>query len=195
MQSQKLIYKNGHFYDASTGKRTGIKDGAEICVVALEHDFISFAPAGTSPLKISDNNVLEMKIKSDKEISNFKKVFQKGDFLYFTIRRKVNDAEINHEFEVELLEDLYLFMKDSWKLQEGKLFDCACVVRKNIFNTIEFFEEVYAQSLNEVYKNTYVHYFGNEGNPACNAIDRFYEKQGKEDLKLRRYRKFNSLFK
>lgn len=194
MQSKNLIYKNGHFYDASSGKRTGIKDSAKVCVVALEKDFISCDPAGIWPLKISDNKVLEMKIKSDKEISNFKKIFQKGDLLYFTIPRKVKDIETKHEFEVELLEDLYLFMKNSWKLQEGKLYDCACVVKKNICNTIEYFEEVHAQSLNEVYKNTYVHYFGNEGNPACNAIDRFYEKQGKEGLKLRRYRKFNSLF-
>lgn len=82
----------------------------------------------------------------------------------------MENAETHHEFEVELLEDLYMFIKDDWKIQEGKLYSCACIVRKTMTNSIAFFEKVYAQSLNEVYKNTYVHYFGNEGNPGlqCN---------------------------
>ena len=52
------------------------------------------------------------------------------------------------------------------------------------------FEEVRGRSLNEVYKNTFVHYFGNNGSSSCNAIDRFYENKGQEKESLiNRYRK------
>ena len=108
--------------------------------------------------------------------------------MYFSIPRFVGPKNVTHEFKVELLEDLYLHLKSNWKLQEEKLYDCACVVRENISKTLDFFEEVYAESLNEVYKYTYVHYFGNEGNPACNAIDRFYDEPGKGELIISRLR-------
>jgi hypothetical protein len=91
---------------------------------------------------------------------------------------------------VELLEDLYLFIskKKDDENNEGKLYSCACVVRENTNNKIKFFEEIHATSLNELYKSTYVHYFGNFGNPACNALDRFYEKENDSDSNLMTYR-------
>ena len=195
MQSKNLIYKNGHFYDSLDGKRIGIKDNAKVCIVATDKDFIPFSPAGTYPLEIKDSKTQENELKSDKAISQYKLIKRKGGLLYFCIKHSQNGLEIHHEFEVELLEDLYMFLKNDWKIQEGKLHDCACVLKNTLTNSIDFFEEVYAQSLNEIYKNTYVHYFGNEGNPACNAIDRFYEKPSTPDLSLRHYRKFANLLK
>ena len=50
------------------------------------------------------------------------------------------------------------------------------------------FEEIFCKSLNQIYKNTFVHYFGNEGNPSCNAIDRFYEDAAKGEKVINRYR-------
>lgn len=194
MVSKNLIYKNGHFYDSKSGKRIGIKDNAEVCIVAADKDFISFSPAGKYPLGIKEDSVKENEIKSDKTISQSKRIRKRGELLYFYINHSKDGLEAHHEFEVELLEDLYMYLKNDWKIQEGKLYDCACVIRKTLTHSIEYFEKVYAQSLNEVYKNTYVHYFGNEGNPACNAIDRFYEKPGAHNLSLRRYRKFDTTF-
>lgn len=194
MQSKNLIYKNGHFYDSLNGKRIGIKDNAEVCIVAEDKDFVSFSPAGKYPLEIKEDKTKENEMKSDKTISQSKRIRKRGELLYFYINHTKEGLETHHEFEVELLEDLYMYIKNDWKIQEGKLYDCACVIKKTLTNSIEFFEEVYAQSLNEVYKNTYVHYFGNEGNPACNAIDRFYEKSGNPNLSLRRYRKFDTTF-
>lgn len=189
MQSKNLIYKNGHFYEANSNNRIGIRENAKVCIVALESDFIEALPAGKKKQKIKSAKELEAEIKLDKKITSFHKVFDKGTVLFFSIKRELGGKKINHEFEVELLEDLYFFYKDSWKKPEERLYDCTCVVRRNISNTLEFFEEVYAKSLNELHKATFVHYFANAGNPACNAIDRFYEKAGKEDLNLSRYRK------
>ncbi|MFM2224286.1 MAG: hypothetical protein RJA07_488 [Bacteroidota bacterium] len=141
----------------------------------------------SSSLVIKNAVVLLNEIQSDKSISNHKQIKQRGAFLYFYI----DHNKVRHEFEVELLEDLYMFLKSEWKNQEGKLYDCACVVRGVTTNSIVFFEEVNAKSLNEVYKKTYVHYFSNEGNPACNAIDRFYEKPNQIKLSLREFSKFD----
>ena len=73
----------------------------------------------------------------------------------------------------------------------GKLYSCACVVKTNISGKINYFEEVHATSLNHLYKSTYVHYFGNFGNPACNALDRFYEDHKNENSNLMEHRYFN----
>ena len=189
METKDLIYKNGHFYDRTTQKRVRLTDGAQISITAAPEHFLPFSPAGAWPLKILSHmdklNLLLNEVKPSKH----KKIAGQGAFLYFSINRHSKTKEIiNHEFKVELLEDLYLFLKSDWKTQEEKLYDCACVVRENTTKTIDFFEPVYAESLNEVYKYTFVHYFGNDGNPACNAIDRFYEEERNEKSTLRRFR-------
>jgi hypothetical protein len=189
MLSKNLIYKNGHFYDSLNHKRIGIRDGAEVCIVALTDDFVEAPLAGKIITEFKSSKELENELGFDGEITSYHKVFDKGKFLYFSIKKKFDDISINHEFQVELLEDLYFFYKRVWKKNEENLYDCACVVRKNISDTIPFFEEIYGKSLNQLFKNTFVHYFNNEGNPACNAIDRFYEKAGDEDSNLSRYRK------
>lgn len=182
MHSKNLIYKNGHFYE--NGKRIEIKDNATVCIVANEDDFILIPEDLFFKPTIKTKAQLKNEIEKDSEISDNKLIFDRGKRLFFYISKN----DIKHEFEVELLEDLYFFKKKNAKNDDFRLYDCACVVKRNISHTIEFFEEVNAKSLNEAYKKTYVHYFGNKGNPACNAIDRFYEKAGNESLNLRKYR-------
>ncbi|SEW46847.1 hypothetical protein SAMN05428988_6557 [Chitinophaga sp. YR573] len=181
MESKNLVFKNGHFYDRETKSRIELKDGAVFCIVATTSDFISPLPAGTPFVEELDSKKKEAQVKKDSDLGKYKKVYNKGDFLYFSIQRQVDEKKIIHEFEVELQEDLYFHFKTKWKVPEDKLFDCACIVRRNISNTIEFFEEIHGGSLNEVYKSTFVHFFGNEGNPACNAMDRFYDAPGSDE--------------
>ncbi len=188
MESKNLIYKNGHFYDSISKKRVGLMDGAEISIVALPKYFTSVPPVGTYPLKVLNQGQKEFKIRNEPGLAKHKKIYDKGDFLYFSIPRTDGKKTIFHEFKVELLEDLYLYLKKNWKQQEEKLYDCACIVKENISRTIDYFEEINAESLNEAYKYTFVHCFGNDGNPACNAIDRFYDAHGKEELTIRRFR-------
>lgn len=179
MESKNLVFKNGHFYDRATRKRVVLRNGAEICVVANAGDFVMPAPVGNPvqlPL-VSKRKLDFVLVESDK----YQKIYEAGSLLYFTIQRQVNGLKILHKFEVKLLEDLYFYFKDNWKIKEYRLFDCACVVIQNVSDTIDFFEEVHAGSLNEVYKDTFVHFFGNDGNPACNALDKFYDKEECKD--------------
>lgn len=129
----------------------------------------------------------EFELKNDSEIVAHKKILNKGSFLYFYIPR-TKPEKVKHGFKIELLEDLYMYRKKN--MEEGDLYGCACVAKENVSKSLNYFENIYAQSLNELYKNTFVHFFNNKGNPACNAIDRFYENPHDKGSSLRKYRKF-----
>jgi hypothetical protein len=184
MISKNLIFVHGHFYDRNTQKRVTLQDGANIYLVAAQESFSPVVPIGKLPEELLNTQDKEEAVRTTPGLEAYKKIGEAGDYLYFTINRKEGEIVLAHEFKVLLLEDLYLFLKREWKNQEDRLFDCACVVKENISNTITYFEEINAGSLNEAFKNTYVHFFGNEGNPSSNAIERFYERTGDKESSL-----------
>lgn len=170
MKSRNIIYKYGHFYDLEQNKRIVINDGAEICVVGSSDAFSDVKPVGHKvdrPLKSSE---LKERIEQDKKIIDSKKLFDAGKELYFSISVKGH-----HRFKAVMLEDLYIVRKKSD--EQHIMHNCACMVVENINKSIEpfAFEYIYARSLNELFKNTYIHYFGNTGNPARNVFVTFYE--------------------
>lgn len=188
MESRNLIFRGGHFYDVETKQRVALREGAEVCLVSDSVTFLPTVPAGEWPLAVKSEQQKKETIQSDTEIADFRRIYSAGQVLYFNINRLAGGKRQFHEFAIELLEDLYLYRKSKWQKQDERLYDCACVVKNNISGSLEFFEPVYANSLNELYKNTYVHYFGNNGSPTCNAIDRFYEQAGHEELNIGRLR-------
>ncbi|MFN0201179.1 MAG: hypothetical protein ACKVTZ_06650 [Bacteroidia bacterium] len=179
MNILKLIYRNGYFYDTQTNTRICIKEGAEIAIVADPAAFEAYTPIGTQK-KVRLKEEQEDVIKQEKGVSHYDIVFERGTKLYFDIPVDKEEARLlTPTFEVELLEDLFVYLKHTWKFQEFRLWTCACVVTKmqNRSEADVPFEKVYGFSLNELYKNTYIHYFGNKGNPAVNAADRFYTEK------------------
>ncbi len=187
MHSKNLIYKNGHFYE--NGMRIEIKEGAKVCIVANESDFEELPSDLFYLPKIKSSKELIEEINSDFDIFESKNIINKGTKLYFSISRVELKKRVIHKFKAELLEDLYLFKRKTWKKPEYRLYDCACIVKENISDSLDYFEEIQAKSLNEAYKKTFVHYFGNKGNAACNAIDRFYEIANQPKSNLEKYRK------
>ncbi|GAB3026610.1 hypothetical protein [Spirosoma pulveris] len=173
MISKNVVYRNGHFYEKSTGERFSIKTGSEIVVVADSSAFGDCTPAGNFDLKPRSEEEIITKMVSDDIAIMFQKLLPRGSKLYFYIS-SMGEHPRKLRFEVELLEDLFACLKPCWKQQEGRLVDCFCKTSRELDNQIDFFEEVFGKSLNEVYKNTFVHFLGNNGNPACNALDRFY---------------------
>lgn len=185
METKNLIYFNGHFYNNQNGQRIELQEGAEIVIVAGNKRITEASPAGRWPIMTNDTKEKEAEVANDVSVALSKKILTEGSYLYFNISR----GRKKIEFKVELLEDLYMVKKKNRKKADPVLYDCTCVVKENVGGKIKFFEEVFAKSLNELYKNTFVHFFGNKGNPACNAIDTFYEESAKEELSLMRYRK------
>jgi|GEM_PF-1298296 len=178
MKSINLSYKNGHFYDIEKQKRIELTDGAEVTLVTSDTNLLEYQTFVGQKSIIRSSQELRKRLADGVRKGNvqtYECICIAKTKLYFTIPIAVdNKSHTHYGFEVELLEDLYAVIKTSRKHKTANLYDCACKVIKNPSNNIDFFEEVYAKSLNEVYKNTYVHYFGNQGNPACNAMDKFY---------------------
>jgi hypothetical protein len=178
MKSINLIYKNGHFYDAESKQRLELADGAEVMLVVTDPEFVKpqeFVGETPNPKTVEALNNKLKRLKENREVQQYELLYPRGTHLYFTIPIAIdNKTYTQYDFQVELLEELYAIIKTSWKDQSAGLYDCTCVVIDNPSQNIDFFEIVCAKSLNELYKNTYVHYFRNKGNPACNAMDRFY---------------------
>ncbi len=177
MISKNIIFKYGHFYDRETNQRISLVENTTYCILGDEStDFEIGKPVGRIQKEKSIStfrNELEEKEKA-KKIDMFKLIFDRNTSLFFEINIKQNQ----YIFEVKLLEELYSFKKKEWKNKTFRLYDCYCKVVNSTGEKIDYFEPVYGKSLNELYKNTYIHFFGNEGNPAVNALDRFYELSG-----------------
>lgn len=195
MISKVVTFKNGHFYDKLTRERIELQDNAELAITT--HSYC-IAPTGivgdiSEELKSSEVLAKELfKSKESKDIRDYQKLFPAGTvlFVWMSINTdnqksggKTDKQNEKYLFKVVLDEDLYVYIKSNWK--EGRLWDCACKVIEEPTNKLSYFEIVYGKSLNEVYKNTFVHFFGNNGNPACNAIDRFLHHPDNENSKIR----------
>ena len=167
MNSINLIYENGHFYNTANNKRVLFKEGKEFCIVSDKNDFIAAPQAGRLPKVILSSDELLNKIKTTPAIIDFHKICERNDVLFFYIH-----IDRSYSFRVVLSEDLYL-VKTGNVRSEYKLFDCQAQTVENTENYIRFFEPVYGKSLSDLRKCTYVHYFGNKGNPSANAITDF----------------------
>lgn len=63
-----------------------------------------------------------------------------------------------------MLEDLYLHTCTTWKENTlPELHHCQCVVIDDLNRNIDYFEAIYATSLNEAYSKTRQFYFPNQG--------------------------------
>lgn len=182
MKSIEAIFKFGNLYDKATRKRILIEDGCEV-TISLSPDNILAEDPNLRPEKILD---LEEKRKEVYDFISKErcwKVFNSGETLYFYIsagiRRKDLVEPIRCIFQVKLLEDLYIYNKKS-EPKDCRFFDCVCLVEKCLTN-FEFFEPIYAKSLNDAYTKTYELYFAMFGKSTCNAFDRYFESQ---DMKV-----------
>jgi hypothetical protein len=185
----QLQYRNGSFYHPQTGARVAIADGTEVMVKIPDGvDLLPAPPAGTWPLLLLEPEQQLEVLQASKAHPRFKKILNRGSEVYFTIARKEGNAKTSrYTFEVKLLEDLYFYGKENSPAPE-RIYPCACAVINNVNSNLPFFEEVYAQSLNELYKNTYVHFFGNSGHATCNVFDRFYTDPADEQTTIHKLR-------
>ena len=175
MKNINAIFKNGNLYDKITRKRIHLKDGVEIVIVGNKKNFLE-----KDPLNI-DIDILEEQEKKTQLLKiqgllEYKKILEKGNKLFFNIKltRKDIKKKIKSQFEVELLEDLYVYRKSSWPKDKNQLFDCACKLIGNPSNDIDFFEVIEGFSLNNIYEMTFITYFAKHGSATVNSFKRFY---------------------
>ena len=180
METREIKYINGHLYDIKTKKRIELVTGNNYVIVGNE--FLN--PKSEEKLFYRDTKTIIkqlLDLKSMGDIDNFGRLAKKGESLSFYINPK--GMSVEHHFRVELFEDLYYKTSKKFKSKEFVMFNCCCMVVENTTNSLDMFEEITANSISELYKKTYVHYFGNVGNPSANALDRFYIGDTKINLR------------
>jgi hypothetical protein len=190
MKNLNVIYKHGHLYDTVTQKRLILKDGATF---SLQGDNTNFLFEDELNLPFSDAQIRNSSevlrsLKSDKDLKSYYLLLPVGSKLSFRIgisKTKTEDENREHYFEVTLLEDLLMYLKIGVKEDiKPSLFECNCVVNKNLYESVEFFENIYASSVNNAFGKTCMMYFANQRSSAANVFNVF-EHEG-EKLKVMR---------
>jgi hypothetical protein len=132
------------------------------------------------------------KLNQVNDIKNLKaqRLFlEKGTQLYFesNLTKIKSAAEKTHYcFLIELLEDLYLHTCLNWKPETlPALYACHCKVFKEETHNLDFFEPIYAKSVNEVVSITRQFYFPNQGTPGASVYVIVKDRSGNtlEDLR------------
>ena len=146
--------KEGKLVDAR-GKEIQFRTGAEIKIIAFEDDFVI-----EEAIVLSDQEKLASIEKG--EYSSYKKIVDKGSFLYFKLRKKEDF------YTVKLLEDLYLVYKlEITEERQISLYPCVCtIIGEEKMKT--------STSLNDLYKNVYISKYGDSGANSANAFAEFY---------------------
>ena len=182
MKSFNAVYKYGHLYDRTTGKRLLLKDNVDLTVVihSEKDDLFTVDPknnpddTGNKPR--SRENLWELLM--NESYDEVHKIMGCGDYLYFTIRAGEKNADQRYAynccFRVQLLEDLYLVFKTP-KDEMGEFFiknyhSCSCVVDHLMSGELEekLVEPIYGSSLSDAYTLTYEMYFSRFGRSGVN---------------------------
>jgi hypothetical protein len=182
MESIEAIYKFGNLYEKNSRKRILINDGAAVTIIMNEEDKLSDDPNLVHP-EILDAAAKEKQVSDFISKEYYWKLFDSGTWLYFEIsagvKRREGKQPIRTRFKVKLLEDLYIYNKKE-DVKYARFFDCLCLVEECL-SDFEFFEPIYATSLNDAYTKTYELYFAMFGKSTCNAFDRFSKA---EDMRV-----------
>lgn len=181
MKAFNAIFKYGNLYDRDTKKRILIEDGSEISITLNEQNILITDP------NIKPQTLLNAEQKQNAVLTwvggstKVWKLLESDTLLYFQITAGVKKENVTHRifssFQVKLLEDLYLYNKKK-EANDARFCECHCLVECCINDSIDFFEPIYATSLNDAYTKTYELYFAMYGKSTCNAFDRFYEDSG-----------------
>ncbi|MFA0963954.1 hypothetical protein AB9P05_19260 [Roseivirga sp. BDSF3-8] len=189
MKAFKAKYRYGHFFDEKTSKRIIPNERAKVILVFdNEDDIISKDPIYTEEENIEAQEKLQkVKEYAAEKRYTYKRLLSAGEMLSFSIssailKKQGEKENVKFTFSLQLQEDLYLIVRP----KSSELFDAKCrlVSYYSDNSTIDFFEEISAKSLNQLYMRTYVFYFHRFGAGTVNVFSRFFYK-GKPLSELR----------
>lgn len=193
MQHIKVKSKFGKIYNTETGRRIILKDGASFLLVADKEVFAKDDPLNRlfSKDEILDNKHKEIEVRYTKDLKSYYKLFPAGtilDFRFGITSKKSEEEKIYYWFKLQLLEDLYLIKKTTHSQDAPPLlFKCKCEVFREEGGELEFFEPIYAQSLNQALAKTIAYYFANQRTAGGSVYNTIWHKH--PDNTLERIRK------
>ena len=192
MKPIEAIFRNGRLYDLTTNQSINLREGANVILIVDLPDHLNASDPYIAPTAVRTSaEVL-------KEVQNagyyeYRRVFDRGQKLYFTItaghKETGRASRVSCQFEVTLLEELYVRRGDA-RQNEGKFHTtCHCVVSDCLTpGVLAKFESVYVDSLNQAYTKTYETYFARFGSSAANIYDKlFTDPQQTQSVRALRY--------
>lgn len=198
MKAINAIYKHRHLYDSETGRRIILNENSEVSITVQDNALLKTDPYNPPHQLLLSSEELLKNMKAKKL---FHKLFlKKGTKLWFSIKagvkenksknssgpNKTEEGEIVnagavYQFEVVLNEDLFWVSKHK-EPPLADVFECACTVVKECSNTIEYFEPIYATSLNQAYTRTFEFYFPMYASANANIYKKISLKQHFDDF-------------
>ncbi len=193
MKTHNIIYKNNKFYDTSTGKRVYPQDNGKFVIAGDNQDFGDHDPLNKPHENIFDAEQQLVAVKAISNLKTYKKILPVGESLFFDFsltKTKHENEQHRYKFRLELLEDLYLHTCTTWNdTKPPELHDCRCVVIEDLMRNVEYFEPIYATSINEAYSKTRQFYFPNQGTPGGSVYITMKCFMGSRELTLAELRK------
>jgi hypothetical protein len=165
-----LIYWHGRFYDPETARRVAFKPNTPVVVLASSGTELPSAP--TLPAPRSPEAQLQS-LETELNARHHYQIAPRGTELEVAIPagKVLPQPPI---LRVRLLEDLYFFNKAGQKTEHNADFaPCRCEVIADLTGQLPPFVIIEGLSLNDLYKNAYVAFREDDGNPACDAATKF----------------------
>jgi hypothetical protein len=187
MKSIDVIFKQGQMYEKDSDRLISLHNNSEAVLIVSDLKSVVFETKQSNHLVPLDSRAKAQLVKSQSD--SYLKIVNKGSLLYSHIPVQ----KTSRLMTVELLEDLYLYHKESWKSTEATIFSCLCQVVH--VEGAELDGAIKASSLNELYKEAYLHFNLNKGNAARNAFDAFHLDPKDKSKDLRWVRSVSELIK
>jgi hypothetical protein len=191
IKTYNVHYFNGHFYEKGTGRRLIPKPESEYAIVAQPFDFLERDLFNTPPAHIRSPQEMEQAILAERSLEKYAHLQPTGTKIYFRFGLSKTDRKNErrqYEFQVELLEDLFLYRKTTMK-REASCYDCACVMNRELSQELPFqAEEVFGKSLNDIFQKVSQLYFAGKRSSSINVFNEFYMAPGQRSFNLEKLR-------
>lgn len=175
MKSYTIIFKNNKFYEVETGKRVFPKDGFTFLIASDSECFDNNDPLNGphNPQNIRNAADKLKEVLASENLKSYALFLPAKTHLFFKVslsKKKNTQEAIHYKFRLTLLEDLYLYYSTTWKDNTfAESLNCKCIVDVDVLGNVDFFEPIYAASINEAYSKTRQFYFANQGTAGASA--------------------------
>jgi hypothetical protein len=187
MKAFKVIFQHGHFIDQETQKRILPVQGKEFIITASPDAFTTEDSRLTIRLSKNEEEKAAW-VKKEYALTKTHKLASAGDQFLFRVgnsRMIEGDENNQYVFLCNLQEDLYLYLligKEAKEPKNWRLAECNCSLIQCLLGGLTLTEKLEAQSLNQLFTRTVMHYFTNQRSGSTNALNTFFWYDPKKEL-------------
>lgn len=175
MKTFKVFCQSGSLFDMETGKKIIFKENSELVISGDDHCFLDVDILNLEPSSIrNEKEMLDMVTKNYINKGNFAlKMYSAGTVFNFNVAvtKSNQNRSKSYVFSCRILEDLYAYNPKNGGTP--RLCSCQCVVDECLSMNIDYFNNVYAVSLNQAASKTITQYAPMQRSSSLNVLDEF----------------------